>query len=248
MILYFSATGNSKWVALRLAEATGDEVVNIQDCIREGRYAFRGEKIGIVTPTFFYGPPSILREFLQKADLQSDYIYYVSTYGSTPGGARRIAEKYLGKRIDAWYCIRMPDTWTVGFDLSTPEKVANFTITTEQDLDFVIGRVKALVKGDQLTAKIKAPALFVRIAYPMYEGARKTSHLSADGNCIGCGLCAKKCPVQAIEMQDKHPVWVKDRCVMCFGCLHRCPKFAIQYDGGAKTRKHGQYTHPEVKV
>ena len=33
---------------------------------------------------------------------------------------------------------------------------------------------------------------------------------------------------------------------MCLGCLHRCPKFAIQY--GSRTKKHGQYTNPKVKV
>ena len=41
-------------------------------------------------------------------------------------------------------------------------------------------------------------------------------------------------------------VWVKDKCVMYLGCLHRCPKFAIQY--GKKTKKHGQYTNPNVKL
>ena len=46
------------------------------------------------------------------------------------------------------------------------------------------------------------------------------------GALFGCGLCAKKCPVQAIEMRDGKPVWVKDKCVMCLGCLHRCPKYA----------------------
>ena len=47
-------------------------------------------------------------------------------------------------------------------------------------------------------------------------------------------------------MRDKKPVWVKDKCVMCLGCLHRCPKFAIQYED--KTKTHGQYTNPNVKV
>lgn len=33
---------------------------------------------------------------------------------------------------------------------------------------------------------------------------------------------------------------------MCLGCLHRCPKFAIQYDD--RTREHGQYRHPGTRV
>ena len=33
----------------------------------------------------------------------------------------------------------------------------------------------------------------------------------------------------------------------CIGCLHRSPKFAIQY-GNGKTKEHGQYTNPHVKV
>lgn len=55
-----------------------------------------------------------------------------------------------------------------------------------------------------------------------------------------------KCPVKAIEMKNKKPVWVADKCVMCLGCLHRCPVFAINY--GNKTQKHGQYINPNVKV
>lgn len=77
-------------------------------------------------------------------------------------------------------------------------------------------------------------------------GARLTAKLRVEGGCIGCGLCAKKCPVQAIEMRDGKPVWVKDKCVMCLGCMHRCPKFAIQY--GENTQRHGQYTNPNVKL
>ena len=45
MILYFSATGNCKYVASRLAQAEGQEMLSIVDCIRDGRYAFEDEVI-----------------------------------------------------------------------------------------------------------------------------------------------------------------------------------------------------------
>ena len=67
-----------------------------------------------------------------------------------------------------------------------------------------------------------------------------TAHVNE--SCVGCGLCAKNCPVSAIELRAGRPVWTKKQCVMCLSCLHRCPKFAIQY--GGKTAKHGQYVHP----
>ena len=35
MILYFSGTGNSKYVAQRIADALGDELVNLNDRIKD---------------------------------------------------------------------------------------------------------------------------------------------------------------------------------------------------------------------
>ena len=39
----------------------------------------------------------------------------------------------------------------------------------------------------------------------------------------------------------KTPVWTAERCALCLGCLHRCPKFVINYNN--KTQSHGQYLH-----
>lgn len=48
-------------------------------------------------------------------------------------------------------------------------------------------------------------------------------------------------------MKDGHPVWAAKRCGMCLGCLHRCPKSAISYDG-AKTAGKIRYTNPRTKL
>ena len=237
MILYFSATGNCKYVSSRIASATGQEAVSIVDCIRQGEYSFYDDSIGIVSPTYFWGLPSIVKEFLD----------FISTYGTTPGASGYAAGQAIhGRTIDAFYSVRMADTWTPVFDLSTPKKAAVFTKTTEAQIYRVIRRISERRTNRHMSPRV--PAFLVEtISQPIYDkSARHTAHLHVEEKCIGCGLCAKKCPVQAIEMRGNKPVWVKDRCVMCLGCLHRCPKFAIQY--GRNTKKHGQYTNPNVKL
>ncbi len=47
-------------------------------------------------------------------------------------------------------------------------------------------------------------------------------------NCIGCTICAKNCPVDAINgnIKEKHVINIK-RCVECGVCGNVCPKSAV---------------------
>ena len=63
MIFYFSATGNSQYIAQRLAEVTGETLVSITECL------LPGERVGFVTPVYFFGLPSIVSEFIRNLDL-----------------------------------------------------------------------------------------------------------------------------------------------------------------------------------
>ena len=55
MILYFSATGNCKYVATRLVQSEKQEMLSIADCIRNGQYEFSDKTIGIISPTYDWG-------------------------------------------------------------------------------------------------------------------------------------------------------------------------------------------------
>jgi formate hydrogenlyase subunit 6/NADH:ubiquinone oxidoreductase subunit I len=45
--------------------------------------------------------------------------------------------------------------------------------------------------------------------------------------CIACTLCVKKCPVEAIEMQNNLAVIIYDKCINCGQCADVCPTSAI---------------------
>ena len=70
MILYFSGTGNSRYVAQRIAEALGDELLSMNDRIKAGDTSpvASGERLVIVTPTYAWRIPRIVRDWLAGTD------------------------------------------------------------------------------------------------------------------------------------------------------------------------------------
>lgn len=47
-------------------------------------------------------------------------------------------------------------------------------------------------------------------------------------NCIHCGTCAVKCPVQSISHEDHKTILGK--CIKCCACVKRCPAEAKKFD------------------
>lgn len=253
MIIYFSATGNCKYTAENLA-VKGEQIISIADAMKTDTLDYQipdGDNLGLISPVYEWGLPTIVAEFLEKVRLRFNnkpYTYLVVTYGTTTGQCGYYANQFVEKKglpFDGRFSIRFPDTWTPIYDLSNKEKVKEQLENAKTELDMVKGQMVRRELGDFLAMKI--PRVATSVAQYLYKNeTRKTKYFRVEDTCIGCGMCEKKCPVKAIQMKDGKPRWIMDKCVMCLGCLHRCPKFSIQYKN--KTKLHGQYINPNVKI
>ncbi len=254
MIIYFSATGNNKYIAQRIQAVKGDRLVSVTDCMKNGNFElelYLNEDLGFVTPTYFYGIPSIVEDFIDKMNLITHgrhYIYHVLSFGTFTGSANKMLDRLLHKKglsLDACYAVKMVDTWAPMFDLSDPEENLRQTEAADPKIDNVIRHILKKDKGD--FNRNKGSGIISPVTYAVYRhSASKTSNFKVTRDCIGCGLCAEQCPVGAIKMWGDRPAWVKKNCTLCLGCLHRCPAFAIRY--GDKTADHGQFVNPKVTL
>lgn len=74
------------------------------------------------------------------------------------------------------------------------------------------------------------------------EYKQQKGHIRIDlPACIYCGMCSRKCPVNAIEVKRPDKSWSIDRfkCIQCNACVESCPKKCLYMEP--------QYTAPAGK-
>ena len=71
MVFYFSGTGNSKYAAQRIAEALDEPLLSLNERIKAGDTTpvKVGARLVVVTPTYAWRIPRVVREHLRKTAL-----------------------------------------------------------------------------------------------------------------------------------------------------------------------------------
>ena len=251
MIFYFTATGNGLDISNRLAQSLDDEIRNMVDEMKtDCSYEIEeGEKVGIVSPTYFYGLPLIVEEFIRKMRFSNiPYLYMVLSFGTTPGQAMIRAEKLFsecGYKLNGKLTVTMPENYILMFDPPTEAEAKRILSSAYQRVE----SFATAIKGSEDVDMSVPPTFFQKItgvfARPMYTHGRGTGRFYVDRTCTGCGRCVKVCPSKAIELIDRIPTWTKSKCLRCTACINRCPFKALQF--GRSTRKRGRYVNPNVK-
>ena len=250
MIFYFSGSGGTRWAAKGLG--LGDDLVDMGEALRFGELEFdltRETRVGFFLPTYFWGPPRAVVEFLEKArfDLpKSCYVYTVMTCGGSTGNADRMLARLLEKKSlvpQAFFALKLVDNYSVMFPVPPREKQRRVEAEAEAALETVRTAVAACTRGDHNGCRGPLPGIITPLIYRAYGPEGPTTGLfSVSDACVGCGLCAGLCPDGAIQMEGGKPVWKAQRCTRCLSCFHHCPAAAIS--AGRFSLKFGRYLHP----
>ena len=234
MILYFSGTGNSKYVAKRIADALGDEIVNLNDRIKASNISpvETGERLNIVTPTYAWRIPRIVRDWLLKTELRgAKRAWFVMTCGSEIGNADRYNRELCTEK--AISCmgtaqIVMPENYIAMFNAPQAEEARQIVSRAEPDVDRAI---RCIESGQEFPAPrnnlydrcVSGPVNPAFYALFVKDGPFRVSE-----RCTGCGQCAKRCPLNNITLPNGRPVW-GGSCTHCMACICYCPAEAIEY-------------------
>ena len=248
MILYFSGTGNSEYVAKRIGKEINDEAVNLFEKIRGRDFSeMNADRPWVmVVPTYAWRIPRIVQEWLENTRLTgSRDIYFVMTCGENIGNAGGYLQKLCNeKKMNYMGCvsITMPENYIALFSTPTREQAMQMIQHAEPDIDRA---ALAIQRGEMFLQHAAAAkdrilsGLVNSLFYPAFVHARRFYATEA---CISCGKCGRVCPLGNIRLEEGKPVWA-NRCTHCMACICRCPCAAIEY--GKRTRKMERYTCPK---
>lgn len=249
MILWYSGCGNSRFIADTLSrELKDDNMVFIPEASRQGTALefSPDDMLGIVFPVYSWSVPRLVSEFLRTANIKGkpSYIFAACTCGDETGLTIKHLKKDLAKQgliLDAFFSFQMPETYVnlPGFKLDTPENAQRKINAAKSSLPETVKLIKEHAHGN--FDKLKGGSSFLKsnILKPLFYGLLITDRkFRVSDACIGCGICAKNCPLQNITMQNDRPHW-NGHCTNCMSCYHRCPKNAINF--GKATIGKGQY-------
>ncbi len=224
MVFYFTGTCNSLYAARQLEK----EPVSIPQEMKKEKREYESETIGIVCPVYAGELPRIVKRFLLTSSFRAEYFYMILTYGKIDSVAAEWSANFAAKTgiaVSFVETVQMVDNYLPAFDM---EKEKQLDKRVDEQLAEIVQKVKGRYKGipepDWEKRALYQMAVQRDIENPDLNSGRQ---ITVTSECIGCGICAKVCPVGNFRIEEGAAKRKKDTCEFCLACAQSCPQKAI---------------------
>ena len=242
-MLYFSGTGNSRYVAELFSQNLGVACHSIEEAIDFDALIAANDTIGFCYPVYGSRVPKIMREFaLRHHELLvgKSLIILCTQMGFSGDGARVFTDIFKPQNVEVLYAehILMPNNiCNLRILPLAQEKLLRKYVSDAQEkvmrICKEIGEGKRRRRG--FNPLSRALGLIQGVFMPGLE-RMAMDRVWIDGSCNECLLCVSLCPRQNIQYEDGE-LSTKNDCIMCYRCINKCPEKAIAVFMRAKVIK-----------
>ncbi len=251
VIYYFSGTGNNLAIAKQLAKELGNTtVLPIKTLLENKTVPVEYDWIGYLSPSYYSHVPPFVEECMQDVIYTKEQkVFLIAGCAGNRGLAIQDMRHKVNeskKEVSLEYMVMLAGSYILSYG-AFPKWYCNFVRKMSYRK---IHKIANAIRQNKSMMPLKAGFLY-RQKYEerLQQAISKYSVIGkrymTDEHCIGCGTCAKICPVNNIAMEQSKPVF-SDHCNQCMACIQWCPQHAIDCDQKAKKRK--CYHHADVRV
>lgn len=237
LIIYFSGTGNTEYVAKKLAEAMENngaqvDLVPVEKIHGSGEYPdpSKYDLVGFGYAVHSWEAPRIFFETLKAFPASKDkpaFLFKSAGDKELEGGSTarpRNILKRKGYRVFHEYNYLMPANVFVGYD-------DRFSVVELDLTDRITAKNAQLILDGKTRLQRNGPLKRLGSFLGVFEqiGSKRLGRRSfhTTDECNLCGACILKCPMQNIS-ETNGKVKFGGNCLICFRCVYLCPKNAIK--------------------